>query len=190
MKGFEEWLRKSFLHVIFSDSGGRTRWVTFDGPRDRENLVYEFGYLWDHIFHVMRQFLIEIHYTNDIDLTGDTLRPHTEHEVYVNRKKLLIAPSGPEDCSATTPVDEYKLAWWEHRKLILQRSTGRREGVAWLLQDREEMDELARRYPDAKATLRRPFMMPAIQFRRVGLVQETTKKTATDAYTKGCGKYL
>ncbi|KAG9698712.1 hypothetical protein KCU76_g2070, partial [Aureobasidium melanogenum] len=168
MAGFEEWLRKSFLHVLFSDPYDATdteRWISATSDPDRSDLILQFVDLWDQIFTAMRKFLIDIHYTNTIDLTGDTLRPYTDYEIYVKPTKLLITPFNKDYCSAMSPLDEHKLAWWDHRSMLLQRGATKREGVAWLLQVREEMDEMARRYPDAKALLRRPFMMPALQFR-------------------------
>ncbi|KAG9711220.1 hypothetical protein KCU77_g149, partial [Aureobasidium melanogenum] len=166
--GFEEWLRKSFLHVLFSDPYDPTNtecWINATSDPDRSDLVLQFVELWDQIFSTMREFLVEIHYTNTIDSTRDTLHPYTNYEVYVKPTKLLIAATNDDYCTAMTPLDEHKLAWWKHRRMLLQRDTTRREGVAWLLQVREEMNELARRYPDAEALLRRPFMIPAIQFR-------------------------
>ncbi|KAG9516529.1 hypothetical protein KCV07_g6737, partial [Aureobasidium melanogenum] len=168
MAGFEEWLRKSFLHVLFSDPYEPTdteRWINATSDPDRSDLILQIVELWDEIFTAMREFLIEIHYTDDIDLTGDTMRPYADYEVYVKQTQLLIAAVNNDYCTAMTPLDENKLAWWDHRRRLLQKGVTKREGVAWLLQVREEMNELARRYPDVEASLRRPFMMPAIQFR-------------------------
>ncbi|KAH0330832.1 hypothetical protein KCU71_g52, partial [Aureobasidium melanogenum] len=165
MAGFEEWLRKSFLHVLFSDPYDPTdteHWINATSDPDRSDLIWQFVELWDQVFSTMREFLIDIHYTNTIDLTGDTLRPYTDYEVYIKQTQLLIAAANNDYCTAMTPLDENKLAWWDHRRMLLQKGATRREGVAWLLQVREQMDELASRYPDAEASLRRPFMMPAI----------------------------
>lgn len=167
MAGFEEWLRKSFLHVVFTDPSDPTeaaQWMDAAMYPDHVDLILQFEELWDKIFDTMRKFLINIHYTNTLDLTGDTLRPYTDYEVYIKPTQLLITPRDKEYCIAMSP-NEHKRLCWDHRRIILERGNAKREGVAWLLQDREEIEELARRYPDAEATLRKPFMMPAIQFR-------------------------
>lgn len=111
----------------------------------------------------MSEFLIYIHYTNPIDFAGDTLYPCTEYKVYIKLTQLLLTSVDKDYCIAMI-LDECNRLWWDHRRIILASGDTKREGAAWLLQDREEMNELARRYPDAEATLREPFMMPAIKF--------------------------
>jgi hypothetical protein len=123
-----------------------------------------FSLLYDKAFEALREFLIDVHYTHPLE-DEPTALSITDWQVYVASSNLVISAANDQECHVRKREDIDKLTWWDHRHLILEGGPDQREGVWWLLQDKEEMEEMACRLPDAAMLTRRPFMMPVVQFR-------------------------
>jgi hypothetical protein len=119
--------------------------------------------LFDEAFKALREFFVDIHYTHPLEDDATAL-PLEEWEVYVKSTNLIISNANKQKCITVERDDSNTLVWWDHRRIILESGTTKREGAWWLWQDQEEMEELAHRYPEAAMVTRRPSMPAAIQF--------------------------
>jgi len=95
----------------------------------------------------------------------DTELPLTDYQVYVALTDLIISVRNNQECKTSRRIGDRDLLWWSHRRNILREGTDKRKSAQWLVQDKKEMEELAARYPVPGMLSRRPFMMPAIDFR-------------------------
>jgi hypothetical protein len=161
---FERWLESSFLYEIFEDLGEAHDRTKAEGHFHRAFLLGMFALLYDKAFEALREFFTDIHYTHYPEDEPTALQM-TDWQVYVASSDLIISAASDQECLVRKREDDVKLTWWDHRRLILEDEPDQREGVSWLWQDREEMEEMARRYPEAAMLTRRPFMMPVVQFR-------------------------
>jgi len=167
---FEAWMRLCFLRDIFNLPTGAG---TTPRPHtsDQNLLLDRFGDLWDMVTRTMRYSLVQVHYTDSRD-DSDVLLPFysdktLNYQVYVasTNKVLTVVDHFHHREEERTPL--MGLTRWDHRRIILSTQPIIRQGVQWFYQDRDEMKEWARRYPDPSVLLpgRGPYMPPAVQFR-------------------------
>jgi hypothetical protein len=161
---FERWMRLSFLSDVFENPTEAHDLLKEEGQDERAFILGSLGQLYDHMFKTLCDFFVEIHYTDELDEIPTDL-PLTECKVYVASTDVIISATSKTDCKITERQGSTELLWWDQRRLILEQGPNKREGVCWLLQDKEYMEELTERYPVPEMLSRRPFMMPAIQFR-------------------------
>ena len=164
MASFEQWLRMSFLRGIFENPTESHDLLKEEGQDERAFVLGSLGQLYDHMFKTLCDFFVEIHYTHELNEKPTELAL-TEYKVYVASTDLVIAAISKTDCKITERQGSTEILWWDQRRMILEQGPSKREGVWWLLQDRDYMKELAKRYPVPEMLSQRPFMMPAMQFR-------------------------
>jgi hypothetical protein len=160
---FDTWLKASFLYQVFDDLEEAHNRTKAEGDFHRAFLLGMFALLYDNAFEALREFLTDIHYTHSLEDEPTTLSI-TGWEVYVASSNFNISAGSDQECLVTKRKDNDKLTWWDHRQILLETGPDKRESARWLWQEKEELDELARRYPDAAMVTRRPFMMPAVHF--------------------------
>jgi hypothetical protein len=161
---FEKWLRMSFLYGVFETPKEAHDRAKAEGGFDCAFLLGMFGLLHDKAFESLREFLIDVHYTHPLE-DEPTALSITDWQVYVSSSNLVISAANDQECHVRKRGDIDKLTWRGHRRLILEGGPDQREGVWRLLRHKEEMEEMACRYPDAAMLARKPFMMPVVQFR-------------------------
>lgn len=116
------------------------------------------------VFETLRAFLITVHYTHELEKDPTDL-PLTDYEVYVAPTDLIISASNSQECKAHKRNGNRDLLWWDHRRVILREGTEEQKNAQWLVQNKEEMEQLAERYPVPSMLAERPFTMPSLEFR-------------------------
>jgi len=112
----------------------------------------------------MRSVFITVHYTHELE--GDPAElTLSDYEIYVASTYLIISARNNQECKTSRRNGDRDLLWWDNRRVILREGTDKRQRAQWLVQDKKQMEELAARYPVPEMLSKRPFPMPAINFR-------------------------